>query len=122
MGGQVIEDQVAILRVQGIHLPFLDHIHQGLVPRDPIQALLLDDGQRMAGLAGGEDLFAARALGKAAVSFGLPDPGRGPLGRQRGWGEDSPAGQHGHDDRGRKEPPWQIQDAYTEIRCMELFM
>ena len=122
VGGQVIEDQLPVLRVQGVHLPFLDHPYQGLVPRVPVQALLLDDGQRMAGLAGVVDLFAAPALGKAAVFFGLPGPRRSPFGRRRGWGENSPSGQRRRDDRGREEPPWPLQDAYTAIRCMELFM
>ncbi len=122
MGGQVVEDQLPILRVQGVHLLFLDHPHQGLVPRVPVQALLFDDGQRMAGLASVEDLFAAGALGKAAVFFGLPGPRRGPLGRWHDRGEGFPAGQRGRDDRGWEEPPWLLQDAYTEIRCMELFM
>ena len=65
----------------------------------------------MAGLAGVEDLFAARALDKAAEFFGLPSPQRGPLGRQCG-----------HNYYSKEEPPWPVQDAYTEIRCMELFM
>ncbi len=122
MRGEIVENQLPILRVQGVHLLFLDHPHQGLVPGFPVQALLLDDGQRMAGLASVEDLFAARALGKSALFFGLPGSRRGPLGRWHGWREDSPAGQRGRDDCGREEPPWPLQDAYTEIRCMELFM
>ncbi len=122
MRGKIIENQLTILRVQGLHLLFLDHPHQELVPRVPVQALLLDDGQRMARLADGEDLFAAGALGKATVLLDQPGPFRGPLSRRRGRAERSPTGQRGRDDRGREEPPWLLQDAYTEIRCMELFM
>ena len=76
----------------------------------------------MAGLAGVEDLFAARALDKAAEFFGLPSPRRGPLGRRCGGGEGAPANQCGHNHCSGEEPPWPVQDAYTEIRCMELFM
>ena len=101
MGGQVIKDKLPNLRFQGIHLPFLDHPRQGFVPGVPVQALLLDDGQRMASISGVEDLFAARALGQAAKFFCLPGPRSGPLSRRHGWGEDSPAGQHGRGDRGR---------------------
>ncbi len=65
MRGEVIEDQLPVLWLQGLHLLFLDHPHQGLVPRFPVQALLFDNGQGMAGLALVEDLLPTRARGQS---------------------------------------------------------
>ena len=76
----------------------------------------------MAGLAEAENYLAPRTFGKAAVVLGQPGPRRDRLIRRRSRGERSLAGQRGRDDRGREEKPLESQDAYTEIRCMELFM
>ncbi len=93
---------------------FLDHPLQRLVPRFPIQALLLDDGQRVASLAEAKDQLATRAGGQSLPEFFVR--------RRCRRGERSPASQRGRDDRGQEEQPLQSQDAYTEIRCIELFM
>ncbi len=105
-----------------MHLVFLDHPVEELVPFVPRHALLGELSQGMTGGAVEINRDPPRANGKAAVLFGLPTPRRIPLGRRHGWGEDSPTGHRGRDDRGREEQRCRPQDAYTEIRCMELFM
>ena len=124
MGGQIVEHLTPRPGLHRMHPVFLDHPVEKPVPLLARHALLDELLEGMAGGAVEIDRGAPRALGKAAVV--LDQPGlcraRGLLGRRRGVEERAPAGQHGRDDRGRKELPCPSQDAYTEIRCMELFM
>ena len=72
MRGQVVEHPLALVRFQRVHFLFGDHPFQNFVPGLPVKPLLLDDGQRMAGLADVEDIFPAGPFGQALpFVFGL---------------------------------------------------